>query len=788
MATNSRQTGYGPVTGGGSVSGRGKSDLALFTEDWKRLQQQKSRHSGGVEARILLNLGMYFGEQYLVQQGDRIRTRLGAPDEVANSLHLVFSMIRKAVRRKIGRYWSVSPIAKASPDKIDPKAFDLAEVVDKLVLALDKKTKERQLAWQRFFWILMGGVVVEHTSWAMEASREPIPSFDEATGELLWLDKMTQQPLPQSAVIQAIQAGATPERFDVKEDMQLVGDVLPEIISPLNYFQDASVPTIAQLGPDQASYIAQMKTVGWITENFGTDYAERLSGPQNLDIVRTRLWGDGLTSGNMNLHDLIPAVQGTKGKDDPDMCIVLTRYQPACHDWPHGRRTIFVPDACSLDDDDTPYDDGIPCTDIHFDAPTVSFWTSDFLTDMNPAQKFLNKRVSQLGEAANSSLYEILLLGGELGKEDIPTDTPGVVKDGLNDDGSPRVMALTRGTLPPWFMETIKFTTEFLENVGGADLMQHTKFPGQLRGSMSVPMIQELLDSEDGPFFDHYGEQLGQIKQQRVNRVKQFYEPIRTLHYQDANMKDEVLVFHTSDVLQAGTDFNITIDRRSLVPELAALREARLNERLSGPMAILYTNPRTGKMDPSMIAMDLKYDDRGRETREAQYRKLANQLIAKLWDGQPLDPSIPLPFWDHNGMMDELEAAMATTEWLEASPTVKQAFVALHEKHRQYLMEIQQAQADAAQAGQTQAVIAQASQQAAAKAASTAADAAIQQILAQSDQLTKTPMASQIAAQMGQGQQGPQPAAGRGPIRVAPGVTLRPHQGPPAAPGPSRPQ
>ena len=116
-------------------------------------------------------------------------------------------------------------------------------------------------------------------------------------------------------------------------------------------------------------------------------------------------------------------------------------------------------------------------------------------------------------------------------------------------------------------------------------------------------MLQEILDSEDGPLFSHLGEQIALVKQQRLNRVKQFYPPIRTLHYTGKNQKNEVLVFHTEAIMRSGTDFNVTVDLASLVPELAALRVARVREDLQSPAAIIYTNRRTGRIDPSKIAL-----------------------------------------------------------------------------------------------------------------------------------------------------------------------------------------
>lgn len=735
-------------------------DVADWSKDWRRLQQQKWRMRGGIEARMLLSLGMYFGEHGMVQTRDAIQQRSLGKDADNNRLNLVFNMIRKAANRRMGRLWSVAPVFGASPSKIDPRAFDNADVVSDLIDGLDYKLKEQTLHWKRIWWLTLCGVCVEHTPWVENTAQEPVPAYDPESGELLWREAQTQKILPQSMVMRLIQEQRVPpERFQVLEQLATVGDVGAQILSPFNFFIDSSCTNIRELEPSQACYILEVKTLDWVREIFGDEAASGIASRpgEDLAVVKTKLLDRGPTLASMNLRDLMPAVQGTRAPDDPPMCLVATRYTAANNQFPHGRRSIFVPNQVLLDDDECPYGE-IPCVDYHYQAPTVSFWTGDFITDLIPAQKFLNKRWSQTGEAANATIHEVLLLGSELSRRDIPSDLPGVVEGGLDENGMPLVRAMERSQLPPWFLESIKEVAAFIDYVGGSDLMQHRSFPGQLRGPLALPMLQELLDSEDGPFFSHLGERLATTKQQRINRVKQFYPPIRTLHYTArSTQKDEVLVFHTENVLRSGTEYEIKVDQRSLMPQLSVMRRAQVIEDLSGPAAILYTDARTGKLDAGKIAMAMKYTDVAIEDRQVQTRKLAQHLISRLWQGEQLPPEVPYPFWDHSAVLDELYASMVTTEFLEASQPVKQNFVAFYEKSRQYLAAIQQAQMDSVQSQMMQGAVAQATQQAAAKAASIATDTAVAQIQQQAQMAMAMP-ADQRQAQMIQASQGAQRA------------------------------
>ena len=718
-----------------------------FTKDWKRLRSQKARRHGGVEARVLSNLGIVFGEHYL--NYDNLSLRARATDADKNRLWLTFNLVGRAVWRKMGRLWSIDHHFRATPDTLDPSAFDQADVVTDLIRALSKKTREGQLHWNRLFWLLIGGVVVEHTPWMLNVGKEPLPVIDPETGEVLWKDALYDGKIIPQAVVEAeIARGASAERFRPAETLNLVGDVGAELYTPLDFFIDASVKSIRDLAPDQACYLASIKTVGWVRDQFGADAARKLTSSRDLSIIQTKLLDQGKSVANLSMRDLVPALQGSTNPDDPEMVIFLTRYTPMSEDRPSGGRTLFTPDGIILDDDDMQYRE-IPCTDIHWKLNATSFWSGDFVTDMVPAQKFLNRRMSQLGEASNAQIHETLLLGGGLTAADIPADYPGVVPNGLSESGAPLVAPMQRGQLPGWFVESIRLIVEFIEAVGAADLLSQRKFPGQLRGPLAIPMLQEILDSEDGPFYSHLGEQLAEVHQKRVNLVQMYYPPVRTLHYVGQSNRDEVMVFHKDEVLPADRNYAITVDGATLLPELSSLREARVRERLESPLAILYVNKRTGKIDPSKIATDLKYGDRERESRESQYRKLARQLVAKLWQGLQLDPALPMPFWDHDVMLDELEAAMATTEWLEASQPTKAAFIDLYNKHRQILQALH-AQAQSAMEGQMfHSAVAQATQQAAAKAASMATEQALEQVDAQRETAQQSPtLTEQVASQL----------------------------------------
>lgn len=173
-------------------------------------------------------------------------------------------------------------------------------------------------------------------------------------------------------------------------------------------------------------------------------------------------------------------------------------------------------------------------------------------------------------------------------------------------------------------------------------------------------------------------------------------------------------------------------------------------QRLQSPLGILYTDDRTGRLDKSKIAADLSMGDFGREGREAQSRKFAQQIIEKLWKGEYVPPV--MQFWDHEPMLDELESAMMTTEFLSTSQPIVQVFQDRWQQHAGFLQQKAAQQEQSMQNGMMRSALANATQQVAAKTAAEVTDVALQQVKAGVDRSLQPPDPLQeIRAQLAQG-------------------------------------
>ena len=730
-----------------------EKNLADYTDDYDRLRAQKARNVGSVELRILTNLSFASGEHWVGTQNRVLFTRKRDP----NKLYLVFNLAAQMLYKMMGRLSSIAPVFKARADKQDPKSIAASDVVNKLVRALDEKLDQPSRTWEILWWMSIGGVAFEYVPWVKDATMEPMPQFDPETNELQWTDALTGQVVPESERQLMLAQGRNPEEFQVIEEMVLAGDVGSEILSPLQVFIDSSVRSIDDLAPDQAVYIAKIRTLGWIEANYDVnkDTIQNIKDATDVRILSTDIKQFGDPTGSVHLQDLIPRIQGSRTQNDPDMAVVVERFQPISEKNPRGKYSCFIPGEQMLHDGDSPYE-SIPLVDFHWSPTTTSFWNNDYVSDLIAPQRFLNKRLSQLGEQANASIYADELLGPTLKRDDIPSDYPAPIEGGLTDGGVKMVQRRDPPQLPAWFMQSVELTLKLMREIaGGVDLFSESKFPGQMRGPMAVPMLQEIIDTQWGNLYQHLGQRLGKVKEMRINRVKQYYPPFRTLHYTDNSMKDEVFIFQTSDILRSGTDYSITVERGSLIPELRALREARIREHLQSPLSVLYIDERTGRIDKEKIAADLSMGDIGREDEESRYRKLAMHLVERLWQGEQLPEHIPMPFWNLRVIMDELESEMATTEWLSASPPIQQGFVQFWNKCRQFLVDSAKQRQEGMQDQQIQGAVAQAAQQAAAKAAAEAIDMAMDQFKASSEIAPQAPQALAQAMSQ-QNQQGPQ--------------------------------
>ena len=504
-------------------------DLQDFTTDYNRLRAQKARNVGSVELRILTNLAFVSGEHWIGTRNRVLFTRKRDP----NKLYLVFNLAAQMLYKMMGRLSSVAPVFRARADKQDPKSIASTEVVNKLIRALDEKLDQPSRTWEILWWMAIGGVAFEYVPWVKDATMEPLPQFDDETNELQWTDVQTQEVISESDRQTALMQGAPTERFVVVEEMVLAGDVGSEILSPLQVFVDASVRSLNDLSPDQAVYVAKIRTLGWIEANYevSKDTIANIKDMREVRILSTDLQQFGDPTGSVHLQDLIPRIQGSRSTDDPDMAVVVERYQPISDKHPRGRYTAFVPGEEIIHDGDNPYE-SIPLVDFHWTPTTTSFWNDDYVSDLIAPQRFLNKRLSQLGEQANASIYGDELLGPSLKREDIPVDYPAPIENGLNEQGTKMVQRRDPPQLPGWFMQSIDLTIKLMREIaGGVDLFQDGKGMGQMRGPMAVPMLQEILDSQWGNLYQHIGERMSKVKEMRVNRVKEFYPAFRTLHY-----------------------------------------------------------------------------------------------------------------------------------------------------------------------------------------------------------------------------------------------------------------
>jgi hypothetical protein len=540
-----------------------------------------------------------------------------------------------------------------------------------------------------------------------------------------WISEDGEIQVPESLRESMVQSGTPPSQFKLFEQPQRVGEVGSSIFSPLQCFVDHSVLDLRRLPPQRWAGVAQPRTNDWIMANFA-DTAEfdleTLDGRGDVKIVTTTLTQNGPTMAFQNVQQLIPAIQGTLAKDDPDMEVVCDFFQPPSDEFPEGRMVVFIPKKGILLNQEIPYPD-FPLTDYHFTPPKTTHWTGGYTEHLIQGNQFLNRRMQQLGEYGNHFIESPYLLGGALTEDDVTGEFPNYIEGGLTPEGQPLVQQAQPPQVPGWFQKSIDHANEFLTDLaGGQDLFGQNKFPGQLRGTFGAPILQEMTDSQFAPFLRHVFTRMAIVKEKRLNIVREFYPPVRTMHITNRDETDEVIEFHKEEIMPAGTSFTFTVLPSTILPEMRGMRELRVAEQVRN-FPMMFQDQEDGRWLTEKIAEALQIPDNTTKDAREKSRKLAQRVIEALKMGQSLQSVPPVTPWQqHGAMLEEFQDFMNESEFWKLDEPTRQNIMQYWSQIAQVLQQkAQQAQQAQQQAGQEE-IINQAAQQAAIKGATQAVE------------------------------------------------------------------
>jgi len=696
-----------------------KTTIESLSKEYRRLQRQKYSTTGNVEARVLENICFANGENVYVRRGI---LRQAPQDQ--HRVHMSIPLIGQRMGKVLGRLSAFAPSFKAQPKGNDAEKTAGAEVASNLIIAQDQRLDQPSVTREILEWCGLGGVAFEYCRWVPDSSVDQLPVRDEA-GDLLFRDLSQPDPasaiVPQSIVEEQVAAGIPPETFEIHEELQMTGDIQVDVLGPLNVFVDHSVKDLRKLAPDQSVSIALPRTVEWVKENWGEEgqdtaqfNLDNLTGSRDIKIVLTNLTQVGDSLSGINLSSLLPAIQGTAGDDDPDMVVVVERYMARSKKNPRGRYTVFVPDEGILFDDENPYPE-IPIIDYHWSPVTTTFWTGGYVEKGKSIIKAIQRTLGDMREYGNAFAKAPMLLGPQVDAADFtPNDMPRYVPKGISPDGVPQVMQAPMAQIPGWFTNMPdQLMTIFDELMGGADLTSNSNFPGQLRGTGVVARLQEIMDTEWGTLYRHLGERFSRSKQLRLNIWRDFAPASRTLHFVDDALRNEVLEYHREDAFPSDVNYNVSVQRDTLIPQLQADKQALLAERMNTFPMMYQTSE--GQWDKEKIAAEGQFGEVARPGKEQRARKLAGQILGKLKTAQP--PIPPNQLMDFAPMIDEFQIVIVSDEFPDFSPQVQQSIEEYYSALAQMGQEQQQQAAELQQNQNIEAITNQAAQQAAAAVA-----------------------------------------------------------------------
>ena len=700
--------------------------LDPFEKEFKLYSGQKRRSTGGVEPRVLQNLAMYVGEQWVWNERGKLRNRNPRRDEAGRitEVNLVMNLIAPRQQKITGRLMASSPNYRAFPSTADPAKIAKGEIATSLLRALDQKVDEEYLRWQRWFWMMLGGVAIEHTPWRHDHVIDTVVKRDES-GNPIWKhlptgEEMTNESFQQLTFSPDPQfpPQALPEHFELATEVRPIGDVASEVRGPLNVFAPNSIRSINEMPPGQSIMFADVRLLEWVRKTWPDANISEIEKMEDFKIITTTV-SETISFTNTSLRDLVPIVQGTAGIDDPDMAVVIERYEPPSTEFPPGwslekgaengpgfvvapdetfanggRYTVFIPGQTVLRDGEIPYEDGIPAQDFHWDVAAANFWSPDWATGLTGVQKSINTLVSQIRMLGNARIFDPILMEDEVKPPN--TDSPRYWPGGMRD-GQPMAARLGASDIPGSYMKQLDTLVQLFNDIaGGDDLFSEPSFPGQIRGTGAVQQLQEVMDTQWGPKLRHYHDRLGRVKHQRIMRAKQFYPPVRTMRYTDSHGKVETFEFHRDDILRAGVDFTISVEPSSILPETRRERFARVAEILAGPMAGLLADSRQqGQIDWSKVAQMVEWGDVDeRENKLTRDVKFARKVLQSIKEGRPVPPV--LPFQNHLIFIDECEMEMNDDDFFTMlSQPTQAAIFDRYQKHQEAMQQQQQQQQQA---------------------------------------------------------------------------------------------
>ena len=780
----------------------GPENVERLTKEWERLKRQKYRQSGGVESRILLALAHYYGEQTVYYRaGTLILPGSTVPTDSKSQPppSLVFNFIRRNYRRMAGRFSATELQFKGKPESMDSEDIANAVVFDKMIRAVQYEINDATLAEQRLFWAYCGGVCAVHTTYMPNQEMEPMPVVDPLTGSPMYqhvetdetmpqaemeqlttapLDPLTGQPMTDPQTGEPVAAKYPKEAFKIYQEPQLTGAIVEEVVSPLHLFVDNRCRGFENLGPDECVEIANLQTIDWVKNNFpDAEGLDNLRPAEDVRIITSTIEQAGDSLSGWALKDLIPGLTGTIDEDDPPSVVVIFRYQPASMFLPKGwysdnypeyqydedfdnggRFTVFVPEQMIVRDGEIPYKDGVPMQDIHWESIKTTFWNQGAIEDQIPPQQSYNRRRNQSIEATNIG-QDRILLGAGMSKDDFYIDDPSSpIENAWSEDGKPLIGRLGAATWPAWARQVMEEDKELMFVFGGsADITTQAGYPGDLRGNAWLPMAQELLDSEHGPFMKRYARVMERVITMRANRVKQFYPEQRTMRYTTSSGRDEVFEFMKSEVLRC--DWNVAVVPSSLQPEFREMREFKMRDRLqSGIADIMYKDPDTGVFDRTRFISDMLYDQaEDLESRISRHVKLQHDELMHLRQAHGMEA---YSMDDHAVHIEVLEGFMTTLEYrMDTSPEVMKVTQEHYDQHAQFLTDEAEA---AMQQEQAEVMTAEMS-----SLIATAVNNSVTQALADQDSVQ-----SSIAREALTGE--PEPAETGGQMPAMPGMNSEP--------------
>jgi hypothetical protein len=473
------------------------------------------------------------------------------------------------------------------------------------------------------------------------------------------------------------------------------GDIEFSAVTPFHLF----VPDLRETDIQEQLYVINAYTRPWVWVNqFFKGKAEELG-------IRAQV-----RASQDIVDDVVIGLQSNEAEPDSVMLIELWAKGPVHKDLPNGGRVVCTSDGkiLSIDQQGMPYTHG-DYPFAHFGhIPTGKFYRRSVIESIVPLQRELNRKRSQIVEAANKMARpQLMAPKGSVDARKITTE-PGLLIEYV--PGLPPPQPLPLQPLPSYVLEEVNRLQADIEDLSGQHQVSRGVAPSGITAGTALNYLQEADDTMLATTISSIERGWETVAKQTLALCVQYWDVPRTVKVTGIDSSFDAQQLLGSDI-KSGTD--IRMEGGSALPTSKAAKQSLIMDMMTkgfidpkdgmsvleiGGTQTLFSKLRVDESQAQRENIKLRSVDPNILDQINQQQDMLQQQAA-MQGGQlpPISSIVPVNTWDQHDIHVEVHNRFRKTQAFESLPdTIKAEF----EKHvNLHLQEIQTAMMQVQQFG-----------------------------------------------------------------------------------------